>query len=300
MSNPNYAIDTAARFGDIPFVEFTKDLLTGVFDSLVEAHLLQMEEYATFVASLTQDLSTYINNTVDGVSFDQISEFVQNFELPAIDPPKLADILDKLEAPASATSHPPLHEDPSKGEEEKWWHGLMNAVGGSLSDLVDKIGEPKATPALNALKEYNDKVLAGVAIAAADVPPYQQIHDAIAALITSNKYSLLITMARQGVMRLVVTEGEVESKITFSTWNNSTRGYERTHKFREKDKVKEKKRTALGLVGLFRHKKKRKHVNRTVTVNTAKSYQRDSSGSRVDIYGRVLVRFKTDYAPLNG
>jgi len=49
--NDNYAIDTAARFGEIPFVEFTKELVTGVFDSLVEAHILQMEEYANFVNS---------------------------------------------------------------------------------------------------------------------------------------------------------------------------------------------------------------------------------------------------------
>ena len=81
----NNAIDTAARFGEIPFTEFTKELVTGVFDSLVEAHVLQMEEYATFVNSLTQDLSTYINNTQDNVSFDQIHEFVLNYELPNID-----------------------------------------------------------------------------------------------------------------------------------------------------------------------------------------------------------------------
>ena len=56
----NYAIDTAARFGDIPFVEFTKELVTGVFDSLVEAHILQIEEYSDFISALSSDLSTYI------------------------------------------------------------------------------------------------------------------------------------------------------------------------------------------------------------------------------------------------
>ena len=43
-----------------------------------------MEEYASFVNSLTQDLSTYINNTQDGVTFDQISDFVLNFQLPTV------------------------------------------------------------------------------------------------------------------------------------------------------------------------------------------------------------------------
>lgn len=91
-----------------------------------------MEEYATFVNSLTQDLSTYINNTQDGVDFDQISEFVQ-------------------------------------------------------------------------------------------------------------KYGLLQTIAKQGVMRLVVTEGEIETKITFSTWNNSSIGYESDNSNKARIKTKDKR-----------------------------------------------------------
>ncbi len=107
-------------------------------------------------------------------------------------------------------------------------------------------------------------------------------------------------MAKQGVMRLVVTEGEIETKITFSTWNNSSRGYESGNSRNVKDKSKAKDVRGVGIIGIFRNKRKRKSTNRTVTVNTAKSYQRDSSGTKVDIFGRVLIKFKTDYAPLNG
>ena len=44
----NYAIDVVARFNETPFVKFIKKLITDVFDSLVEAHVLQMDEYADF------------------------------------------------------------------------------------------------------------------------------------------------------------------------------------------------------------------------------------------------------------
>ena len=287
--NNNQAIDTAARFGDIPFVEFTKDLVTGVFDSLVEAHILQMEEYSNFVNSLTQDLSTYINNTVDGVNFDQISEFVQNYELPQVDETTMGTILGNLESPSSNAI--PASSQPAA--EDKWWGGLINGLSPALNSLVDKVNDPNQQNELKAITDYNDGIIS-------TVPSYNQVHQAIASLIVSNKYGLLQTMAKQGVMRLVVTEGEVETKITFSTWNNSTRGYETNHSNKVKDKTKKKNVNGFGLIGLFRSKKKRKHVNRTVTVNTAKSYQRDSSGTKVDIFGRVLVRFKTDYAPLNG
>jgi hypothetical protein len=102
-------------------------------------------------------------------------------------------------------------------------------------------------------------------------------------------------MAKQGMMRLVVTEGEIETKITFSTWNNSSSGSSTDDKVKDRTKTKDKR----GIFGqIFKGRDKTK--TRTVTVNTAKSYQRDSSGTRVDIFGRVLIKFKTDYAPLNG
>lgn len=288
----NYAIDTAARFGEIPFVEFTKDLVTGVFDSLVEAHILQMEEYATFVNSLTQDLSTYINNTQGNVSFDQISDFLLNYELPNIDNTALANVLAELKE--STESPNPVNPNPtSPATPDKWWGGLINALAPAVTSLVEKVKDPAEISGINELHKYNQDLIAGVA--ELTVPTYKQIHNAIAALISSNKYGILQTMAKQGLMRLVVTEGEIETKITFSTWNNSESGSSLADKIKDKTKNTDKR----GIFGqIFKGHDKTK--SRTVTVNTAKSYQRDSSGTRVDIFGRVLIKFKTDYAPLNG
>lgn len=283
----NYAIDTASRFGDIPFVEFTQELITGVFDSLVQAHVLQMEEYADFVNSLTTSLSTYINNTVDNVSFDQVTDFILNYDLPAVSDTELTAILGALESPTSATAAPtPNATAPTTTD--TWWGGLINAVAPVVTDLVDKIEDPTEVAALNALHKYNEGILT-------TVPNYNQLKEAIATLIASNKYSLLQNMARQGMMRLVVTEGEIETKITFSTWNTSSSGENVKNRVRDRQKERE----GRGLFGrIFKGRDKSKR--RTVTVNTAKSYQRDSSGTKVDIFGRVLIKFKTDYAPLNG
>lgn len=296
----NYAIDTAARFGDIPFVEFTKDLVTGVFDSLVEAHILQMEEYADFVSSLTDDLSTYINNTQDGVTFEQIADFVQAYELPDVDQTALTVVLEKLEAPDTTVPTVADPDSATPATKDTWWGGLINGLAPAVSNLTDKINDPSENLKYKALTDYNDAVLAGTDVASRTIPTYKQIHDAIASLIASNKYALLQTIAKQGAMRLVVTEGEIETKITFSTWNNSSRGYQNSYNNKVKNKLKTKKKMSRGIISIFRAKKKRKEVTRTVTVNTAKSYQRDSSGTKVDIFGRVLIRFKTDYAPLNG
>lgn len=282
----DYAIDTAARFGDIPFVEFTRDLVDGVFDSLVEAHVSQMEQYTSFVASLTANLSDYINNTKDGVTFDQISQFVLAYELPTVTDAQMTSILGALENPSS---QPPVNTA-QPAATDQWWGGLINALSPAVNSLVDKLPDPSEQPQLQAIAGYNAGVLS-------TVPSYKQIHDSIATLIASNKYAILQNMAKQGMMRLVVTEGEIETKITFSTWNTSENSYTTT----SKDRVREATKTKLkkGAVDVF--KKAKQNINRReVTVNTAKSYQRDTSGTKVDIFGRVLIRFKTDYAPLGG
>jgi len=291
MPRPNYAMDTAARFGEIPFVEFTQELVTGVFDSLVEAHILQVEQYSEFVQTLSQDLSSYINNTNDGVSFEEISDFILKYELPQVTEAELSTILDSLESASDANS--PGATNPTAGQPatpDTWWGGLINALAPSVESLVDKIADPSEIPALEAMSQYNQGVLN-------TVPSYKQIHDAIAGLISSNKYAILQNLAQQGMMRLVVSDGEIETKLTFSTWQERETTYET--KSRQKNKIKQNTKLRKGALGAFKKAKRREKV-RNVTVNTAKSHHRDTSGTKVDIYGRVLIRFKTDYEPLNG
>lgn len=282
----NYTLDTAARFGEIPFVDFTRELVTGTFDCLVEAHLEQMETYSSFLSSLTQDISTYINNTVDNVSFSDISDFLLNYQLPKVTEAEFSKAIDAMQDPAISNQSPPMGTNP---ETDKWWQGLINSVGTAATGLVDKVKDQNLADNLNAVAGYNAAVIN-------TLPKYKDIQQSVAALIASNKYALLQNMAKMGLLRLVVTEGEIETRITFSTWNNSSSGSETGDSQKVASKTKAVK--SGGLAGIFQKKNKQK--TRTVTVNTAKSYQRDSSGSRVDIFGRVLIRFKTDYAPLNG
>jgi hypothetical protein len=224
------------------------------------------------------------------VSFDDISAFVLAYKLPTVTDEQLGTAVGALANPTdiSAPGTDGTATEPAKAN--TWWGGLMNTLGPAVTGLVDKIKDPGLKDNLQAIADYNAGVLNEA------IPTYKDIQQSIAALIASNKYSLLQNMAKMGLLRLVVTEGEIETKITFSTWNNSSSGSETS----DSHKVVEKAKTvqAGGMLAIFRLKNKNK--TRTITVNTAKSYQRDSSGTKVDIFGRVLIRFKTDYAPLNG
>ena len=294
----NYAIDTAARFGEIPFVEFTKELVTGVFDSLVEAHILQMEEYSDFISALSRDLSTYINETKDDIPFSEIVGFINGLNLPEnnIDNATLTSILNNLNNPSDSNKPDVIDSgSPSITDNATWWSSLISNLAPAVTGLVDKIRDPNLNTIIDSISEGNSELIKTTGLVIDKIPTYKQIHDAVAMMITSNKYGLLQAMAQQGALRLVVTEGEIETKITFSTWNNSTSGSSTDDKVKDRTKTKDKR----GIFGRIL-KGKDKTKTRTVTVNTAKSYQRDSSGTRVDIFGRVLIKFKTDYAPLNG
>ncbi|MTB53490.1 hypothetical protein [Lewinella sp. W8] len=302
------AIDVASRFGDIPFKDFTVGLVTEVFDALVESHMLQVEEYADLVQRTSQDLSVYINNTKDGVSFSDVTDFVLAYELPEPPTDTLENLLKQLESPtatkpdidkdeASGTADPDVNGNSTPGS---WWGALITSLAPAINNLVDKIEDPNKVNGLQAIQDYNQAVLDGADTIADKIPTYQAIQSAIASLITSNKYGILQSVIKQGMMRLVVTEGEIETRITFSTWNNSSSGSSTSSSLKNKVKTKEKERFGRGLPIWFYKKNKRKNVTRRVTVNTAKSYQRDSSGTSVNIFGRCLIRFKSDYAPLNG
>jgi hypothetical protein len=121
------------------------------------------------------------------------------------------------------------------------------------------------------------------------------LYRSIAATVASNKYALLQNMASMGLLRLVVSDGEIETRINFSTWDEHETRSESSERTRDVSGSFKFKKTGLGIL----LNKTNFERSRSVKVTTTKNYERDTSGSKVDIYGRVLIRFKTDYLPLN-
>jgi hypothetical protein len=275
----NYAVDAAARFGEIPFVEFTTELISGVFNGLVEQHVQQMQAYGDLVQVLSQSISAYINNTQGNVTFEEIADFVSHYT-----PPTATGTAHPVEALRAASTEPVPAGDNNNNNNNNgpWWATLIGALRPAAQALLGSLTGSESTATTTALTAV---------VGSPDSPPpsYANIHNAIASLICANKYSMLQMMVRQGMLRLVVTEGEIETRVTFSTWETSET---RT----ETESTTRTTNSAAALSGILGFSARRNR-QRMVTVNTAKSYQRDTSGTRVDIFGRVLIRFKTDYLP---
>ena len=218
MENP--AMDAASRLNDIPLVDFTKGLVVDIFDALVETHITQMQEYASFVTVISNGLSAYINNTIDNVSFADISSFVSTYNLPQPKDFPLETALAALKSPVLSDT-PPIN-DSAKADQTKWWGGLMNTLGPIVSKLVDKVKDKKLEDSLKAIENFNSTVTDISQIAAGKMPTYDQIHKSIAALIASNKYALLQNIVNEGKMQLKIRRGKIETRLSFNTWAYNT------------------------------------------------------------------------------
>jgi len=132
---------------------------------------------------------------------------------------------------------------------------------------------------------------------AIDEPKFNKITEAVARRIAANKYSLLTEMVRQGILRLVVENGEIETRLTFTTYG-STFAANRSRDYSRRDfNFRAKARTGFALAKWVNASASTSY--NSVRVRTTTSEDRDTSGSRVQIFGGVKIRFKTDYLPLN-
>lgn len=255
------AIDLAARVGEIGFAQFTSDLVTNIFGALVDANVRQTEQYIELVRALTASLADYINETHDEIGADQIDAFLQS----------LGVTLDgNLNAAERDALNDAVEMPPPAG-----------VAGGD-----NRVAETSPNAALRT-----------------------QIREAIARRIAANRYDFLQTMVQLGVLRVVVDHGVVETRLVVRTHGLTARG--RREQSRERRSAHLGYAAAMagfstnvilgssggalggysvgGIYGASNH----------LAVSTATDYDRDVTGSNVQIFGKVELHFKTDYQPLN-
>jgi hypothetical protein len=151
----------------------------------------------------------------------------------------------------------------------------------------------------------NDKVkISGVVdspgIQAGDLDDaaYNKILEAVAKRIAADKYTILREMVKMGVLRLVVEHGIIETKLTFTTYGSTFYQTESANYDRQDYNVQSRNRSG-GFWGLWGNTAK-STVTSTMTVSTAQTTDRDTTGSMVQIFGHVEIQFKTDYQPMAG
>lgn len=251
------SVDESARLGEIGFPEFTAKLVTDVFDALVAANITQTAAYVELVQEMGKSLKDFINDTKDDIGGDQILQFLAA-TLP----------------PTTATEEPSVVEV---------GHTLTASEVTTLNNALE-VAELDAP--------YN-KVATAVAL---NAPGVDAILNAVAVRIAANKYTTLKEMVRQGILRLVVESGVIETRLTFSTFGSSF--YENNAQSFHRDDFAFRAKASTGKSLSAWVKASAATSYTSVNVRTAQETHRDVSGSNVQIFGRVEIRFKTDYQPL--
>ncbi len=256
------AVTEAARLDEIGFPEFTCKLVTDVFDALVAANIRQTQAYVELLQAVSQSLKDYINNTKDDIGGEEILQF-------------LAMVL------------PP--ENPVSGQDS-----TKVKVGTTLVEAdVTALNKALTVPAVAAQAGNNEVASAG----SLDETKVKAICEAVAVRLAANKYDLLKEMVKQGILRIVVESGTIETRLTFTTYGSSFYQKDASSYHRDNFAFRASARTG-GLVSLWCKASASSSFN-SINIRTSKETQRDISGSRVQIFGGVTLNIKTDYLPLN-
>lgn len=261
MSNgTSAAVTEVARLDEIGFPEFTAKLITDTFDALVSANIRQTEAYIQLVQSVAKTLETFIKETQDDIGGEELLRF-------------LAGIL-----PPDSPSSP----DPTKVK-----------AGNSLTSAeVDKLNQALLLPAEANVPNNNQVAETGTL----DQGKVNAILAAVARRIAASRYDLLKEMVKQGILRLVVETGVIESRLTFTTYGSTF--YSKHSSDYHRDTYKSKAKAGTGsLFSLFGNVSGSTYRT-SINIRSTKETQRDISGSQVQIFGMVRINFKTDYLPL--
>ncbi len=261
MAFSNSPVAEAAKIDEIGFPEFTAKLITDTFDALVSANMRQTEAYIELVQSVASTLADFINETSDDISGEELLQFLSRV----------------------------VPDDPNSSNPQ-----TKIRVGQALSEgEKDALNADLNLPAEAGAADNNEVATT----AEIDDAQFNVILDAVARRISANRYGLLKEMVKQGILRLVVENGLIETRLTFSAYASSF--YQKNADSYQRNTYTRNSRGGTGpILSLFGNYSSR--TSRTsVSVRTTKETHRDISGSRVQIFGMVRINFKTDYLPLN-
>lgn len=253
------AVTQAARLNEIGFPEFTTKLITDTFDALVSANLRQTQAYIELVQQVSKTLTQFINDTRDDINGEQLMQF-------------LAKVL------------PP--DNPNKDSPP-----TKVAVGETISDTdATKLNTALSVP------EYPAENQVTVSSGALTQENVNTILTAVANRIAADKYTLLKEMVKMGILRLVVENGKIETRLTFTTYGSTF--YEKTATRYHRDSFQFNAKASTGAFVSLWCKASASTQYNSINISTTKETNRDITGSSVQIYGSVIINFKTDYQPM--
>lgn len=258
---------------EIGFAEFTSKLITDVFYALVKANVTQTKSYLELLQSVSRSLTEFINETHDEIGGAQIVDLLTRV-LP-----------DTASGATKVTKAATLAPEDAK------------ALGQTLAIATDTdtrhaalVGKLTGAAAAVKLTDIADGGTSGLTV-------FDEVLRAAARRLAADKYTLLKEMVKMGLLRLVVEHGVVETRLCYSTYASAY--HETASASYESQSSAMSAKLGGGLMGFLMGAPAMSLSKNALKVSTARTTDRDISGSSVQVFGRVQIDFKTDYQPLN-
>jgi hypothetical protein len=276
----------------VNFPSFVSGLIQGVFHSIVDSSIQQMEAYAKLVADVSKSLNQFRDdNTTQNQGRDHLMEqFPDLFQLG--------------------------------GGDDAF--GSFGDSGGSTEPRVvlrDDVDEAQAMQRLNRslplekpLSSLDDELVEALLVPAARTQ------------LATGRQQLLATMVMMGINRIVVTDGKISAKVMFDFKANDSRRYalSRTDVDHQKDAYgnvqknrshessyegssdgstynRSKDGTVERTYGSYYAKGDYKYSEQPIVklVSTQKLMDDSQLSTKASLTGAVEVNFKSDYLPLD-
>ena len=292
---PEAAVDTLKKVGDqgvlekIGFVEFTIDLVKGVYRTIVEASMEQLSAYADFVSKIAKTVQEYETEVLgDATEQDkQAYDYIKNvlgFTIPM--------------------TGTPLVPDPT---------GVITLTNEQVTSLQQHFVGIKATSSLVEISS-SEVILINAGSDAATHPKKITLSDLKAFVIAKLKkgvkdsYDLIKTILKIGMQKVVVTNGEIHTKLTFHVDASDT--YERTaSEYNQKASnwgVRGGLSASKGFAGTLRGATVSNLIGGSISggysssklsVSVVNEKSTAATNITVDILGEVRIMFRTETFP---
>ena len=177
----------------VNFPGFVSGLIQGVFHSIVDSSIQQMEAYAKLVADVSKSLNQFRDdNTTDNQGRDHlVDQFPDLFQLSTGEDDPFGSFGSDSSAPAQPR--------------------VVLREGIDEKSAVDRLN--RSLPLDKPLTSLDDEVVAAALVPAARTT------------VATGRQQLLATMVMMGINRIVVTDGKISAKVVFDFKASDNRKY---------------------------------------------------------------------------
>lgn len=266
----------AGQVQNLGFVDFTKGLIDGTFQAVIGATISQMEAYAKLVGDLSKELSQFqAENVGQGEITAHLSE-------------RYPDGKGGTSVRASFTFQP-TDANSETGALAKTANQKLQEV---VSSLVE---ETQALPAPYKLTRAEDSL--NISSTSDQIVKFEDAHiqlirPAIGRMLATSMMDTLRSMAREGMARIVITNGEILSKLTFDVNATSEQSKQTNEYHSDSLGVSARARAGWGwgsvaISGNYNQ----------LNVKTVNERNFDNVTMSAEIIGQVKIAFKTETFP---